>query len=311
MSNITNPNYIQTSTHNHIDPEVTKTSNKIYETINDPKTNRKPTQIHPVGNQIPEHVIIEEPIEENMEKESIEMNLLDEDTLRKIKEIAGNNPLTKDLLTHAKQHFQDNQKTIDKQMEDLVALYSIKDKKPFFFISPAEARLAIDYVKKVRCNYFEDQKDEEKKDSLVQEFIKQMPNLDPPNLKASDGLKKPIDDKQNYQLSYHFNPSSYNEFSLTNINNMFVVMESLTNKGLIVDTLIMSAYNYAFIRNFGHTIYDDSTTKTVLKRGVFGQLFTAEIYLCNSLGNNKIITGNSTANTFILNMIKEESNSAK
>jgi len=48
-------------------------------------------------------------------------------------------------LDFAKQFSKDNKFTMQKQM-NVVALYSIKDAKPFYYMSSAEARMAIEYV---------------------------------------------------------------------------------------------------------------------------------------------------------------------
>lgn len=285
----------------YIDPEVTKISNKIAETIENHK-------IKPSGNLRPKSSPPEEPPIINIEKEAVSISFIDKNTLEEIKKIAAQYPLTNDLITHSKSFFQNNQKMVNKQMEELVALYSIKDKKPFFFISPSEARLAIDYVKKVRSGFIQEQKEIEKQDNIVKEFIKQKKFLQPQNLIASQGLQKILDSNNNYQLSYHFNHNTFTYFSLDSINKMFAFLETLTERGLTVDIIIMSAIRFADIRNMGRNIYDEYATKESIKRGVFGKLFTADIYLCNDLKNNDIITGNSTTNTFVLNVIQYPEN---
>tara|TARA_R110000824_G_scaffold12226_7_gene53672 strand:- start:70644 stop:72008 length:1365 start_codon:yes stop_codon:yes gene_type:complete len=54
-----------------------------------------------------------------------------------------------DEIQLAKEVCNDNKSKLQKQM-NIVALYSIKDAKPFYFISSAEARMAIDYINMCR-----------------------------------------------------------------------------------------------------------------------------------------------------------------
>ena len=56
--------------------------------------------------------------------------------MERVKKIASNNPMTKELMDKGREFFHDNKEKVTKQMQDLVALYNIKDQKPFFFISP-------------------------------------------------------------------------------------------------------------------------------------------------------------------------------
>ena len=196
-------------------------------------------------------------------------------------------------------------------MEDLVALYSIKDKKPFFFIPPSEARIAIDYVKKVRSGFLQDKEAMKKQDEMVQNFMKQLPNLKP-ETKTQKEIEVIIHNKMDLTkqsdplpLSYFEDPNPQHlTFCLSSINDMFAYMENLTNEGLTVDALILSAFRFADIRNMGRVVCDKATAQDAKQRGVFGHLFNADIYLCNLLGNTKIITGNTLTNTFILNTIQ-------
>ena len=54
-----------------------------------------------------------------------------------------------DEIQLAKEFCNDNKSKLQKQM-NIVALYSVKDAKPFYFISSAEARMAIDYINMCR-----------------------------------------------------------------------------------------------------------------------------------------------------------------
>jgi len=301
------------SVSNHIDPEVTKIAHQIHDAI------EKHKPIKPSGTSRPQYDPNKNPSPApvDIEKEAITVDMLDANTLEEIKKIAARYPLTKDLMTQAKQYFQVNQKVVNKQMEDLVALYSIKDKKPFFFISPSEARIAIDYVKKVRSGFLQEQEETQIQDLIVRHFMSQIPYLTAEN-KNEKEMQRIIHDKMDLTKKNAPLPISYFQdsnpnfigppLSLSAINYMFAFMENMTNEGLTVDTLIMSALRHGDIRNMGRTVFEEATAKDAKERGIFAHLFTADIYICNALGNDKIVTGNSSTNTFVLHVLQQPKN---
>ncbi len=124
-------------------------------------------------------------------------------------------------LAIAKQYFDINQKEIEKQLEDVVALYSVKDKKPFYFISQPEARLAIDFIKENRKTNFIETKNQQLRYNIVEDSLKLLPayikrpstQLSPINI-----TKKPISNKESLaseieKYGYIINP--YNKFLKT------------------------------------------------------------------------------------------------
>lgn len=62
------------------------------------------------------------------------------------------NQSTPTFSQEAKSFLKSHQEEIQKQVEDNVVLYNVKDKNAFFIISPEEARIAIDIIKKRRSN---------------------------------------------------------------------------------------------------------------------------------------------------------------
>jgi len=81
---------------------------------------------------------------------------------------------------------------------------------------------------------------------------------------------------------------AYPNLTLNMINQAFSALE---NHDLMVDVILMNSFRIADIRNFGKSVYDEYDNKTRLTRGVFGKIFTAEIYPCNQLPDNQIIFG--------------------
>jgi len=188
---------ILTSTSCYIDPEVTKVSEEIYETIEQDKQTKHPQEtkmlkpeycvpksflqnvpkeIQAAGKRLFEKYVadfnIEEPdVDIDIENEAVQIEYVDGETVEKIKKIAQKNPVTNELIEYNKQFFHNNKEKIEKQMKELVAFYSVKDQKPFYFVTPSEARLAIDYIKKVKNGFLQDKEEEQKRDIFVKGVI--------------------------------------------------------------------------------------------------------------------------------------------
>ncbi len=169
-----------------IDPEVTKTAIQIQNAINEmdeinknPETQRITKPIQPTGRVItskntpsPTRLHIENM--QKMEDEANSDNFISPNTRATIEKIASQNPVIKKLIDEAKLFTTTNREEIYKQCTDIVALYNISHKKPFFFITPAEARLAIDYIKKCRDGYVADLENEHERDMFIHNFMQQI-----------------------------------------------------------------------------------------------------------------------------------------
>lgn len=354
------------------DPEVRKTAAEINSVIEKNtkslpvdwgKKATKVKAIRPIGRERGEVVLFEETptgvLVDNirkMENEALEAKMLDDQTMKTIKDLAMKNPITKQLVEDAKKFTEKNKDEIKKQFNDLVAFYNIAHNKAFFYITAAEARMAIDYIKKTREGYVLDIENQEKRDAFVYEFMKtivpsllndaskatdasdqtlcnkiqndidlvcglemneianprmdrrKMPEYNPidafintinklEGFNFDEATKKRLEDIEKEELPKYFvydvRKQAHNfEFGegigLTFINELFSVVE---REDLTVDVILMNAKRIADVRNFGKTVYDEYSKKEFMRRRVFGQLFTAEIYPCNNLSDNQVIFG--------------------
>lgn len=173
------------TTTNTIDPTVTKTAQDIAETVSE--VNKLPVEpnkiVKLVGRQrIQKECNTDEFCKklENLnavENEAQDDTFLPHEVFTKIQELARSNPITNELLEEAKKFTSENKESIKKQFQDLVAFYNIAHNKAFFYITAAEARLAIDYIKKCRDGHIEYLKEQEQMDEKIRQFIKGLPNI--------------------------------------------------------------------------------------------------------------------------------------
>jgi len=157
---------------------------------------------------------------------------------------------------------------ISSQFENQVALFNLKNKNAFFFISPEEARIAMDYIKEWRMDGFKQIAREKQLDEYVNNFKNNY------NIKTLDTIA--IKDK--------FEKKEF--FSTDFLNYSYSLIES---EDRLVDAIIINATTYAEIRNWGRTVFEEATKQEVVNRGVYGRIFTADIYLLNSVEDYHII----------------------
>jgi hypothetical protein len=157
---------------------------------------------------------------------------------------------------------------ISSQFENQVALFNLKDKNAFFFISPEEARIAMDYIKQWRIDGFKQIAREKKLDEYVNNFKN--------NYNAETLETTVVKDK--------FEKKDY--FSIDFLNYSYAIIE-VENRN--VDAIIVNAATFAEIRNWGRTVYDEATKQECLQRGVYGRIFTADIYLLDKVEDYQIV----------------------
>jgi len=148
------------------------------ETPNKSKTPYHPKRIQPIGNERT-HIenIIDDRSKIRMEEDAKNNDILTIDQIESVSQLANHNPTTKKLIEEAKIFTSINKDKIKKQCTDMVALYNIGKEKPFFFITPAEARLAINHIKQCRSGYIKELEDKNEKDLFVQDFINNLNNI--------------------------------------------------------------------------------------------------------------------------------------
>jgi len=245
--------------------------------------------------------------ETKMLEDSNRLDILDEDVFAQVKKTAMENPQLESVIDQAKAFTHENKDKIKHQCTNIVAFYNVAKEKPFFFVSPAEARIAIDYIKQTRQGYQQDIESEAARDSYIQEFIDRIESLnlqkDPKKLKGIqtkafnkdvDRYRRTFDRVDIEDIEDIFNTrikgGSYLDLGL--LNQMFSHVES---KDLLVNVMLMNVHKIADIRLMGNTVYDNYSYKVQLKRKCFGRLWTSEIYPCNKLDDNQIIIGSFDA----------------
>jgi len=168
-----------------------ESTNKIHSTPEDPIE-----PIKAVGKERTVGKEYEEAIKENkvikawdsinaMRDEANTDKIMPEETVKEILDEANKNPVTKNLIEEARKITIENSESIQKQINDLVALYNVEQNKAFFFITSAEARLAIDYVKRCREGHIQDLQSLDDQDKKIHKLMKQLPELKL-NTKASE-----------------------------------------------------------------------------------------------------------------------------
>lgn len=219
-------------------------------------------------------------------------------------------------LTHdiAKHYFDLNKKEIEEQLVDTVALYSIKNKSPFFFISQPEARLAIEFIKEQRKYSFTiNQIKEIQYNVIIHAFenliLNQIPNLlNPPdnpidhNILLTEYPNSPQLNQQlatlaDYKNAFLYTDTIFNrknnstiasQLSLNTINNAFSIAES---HDLYVSHILFNAKQLANIRTicYQYQTFQHVSLEEMLKfPKLFGRFLEKQALLFNQLPDNLI-----------------------
>lgn len=177
-----------------------------------------------------------------------------------------------------------HQDEIQKQIEDSVVFYNVKDKKAFFVVAPEEARFALDTIKQRRIDRGVTWQRRKKQDEFVFEFI------DALEIWESDRDDTRIARAEGFEIwntsIESMSPSGFIEMTVAGLNQAFVQVEA---RDRMVYALIMNAKAYGIIRKWGATLYKEYTAREVLERNVFGQIWTSEIYITNKIKDPNMI----------------------
>jgi len=99
---------------------------------------------------------------------------------------------------------------------------------------------------------------------------------------------------------YFLNPTPYNHFHMLNINNMFTYFETLYST---VNEIILSPeYLNYMLKNLSAAAFDFADRPQINALGIYGHIFTAEVYMSKTLVN-QVITAQSDHGIFVLNNI--------
>ena len=157
---------------------------------------------------------------------------------------------------------------ISSQFENQVALFNLKDKNAFFFISPEEARIAMDYIKQWRIDGFKQIVREKQLDEFV------------------NNLKTNYNDAEIETIVIKDKFEKKDFFSIDFLNYSYAILEAQNRN---VDAIIVNSTTFAEIRNWGRAVYDEATKQECLQRGVYGRIFTADIYLFDKVEDYQIV----------------------
>lgn len=141
----------------------------------------------------------------------------------------------------------------DLEIPTRVAFVNVATGKIFFDCHPAEARFAIEAIQSNR------RKAEGNDPELA--LIKQ-------KTEVVDGWIKRIRDSPTGRYM------GVERFTITHLNESFSIVE---NEGRTVTHLLMDAYVYADVRNWGSAVYDAQEDPHWRRAGWFGRIWTAEI----------------------------------
>jgi hypothetical protein len=149
-----------------------------------------------------------------------------------------------------------------------VVFLNLKDSHVFFDCSPAEARAAMEHV---------------------EDFRKRKITL--PELKEKvDKMRALVDECKKRVVTIE---NSGSELTVMGLNKAFALVEQQDRR---VDGLLMCAKDFASVRNWGKTIYDEATRAEVLSAGIFAHIWTSFIVI-----SNKIKKGNF----YLVSLLKE------
>lgn len=204
-----------------------------------------------------------------------------------------------------KEWTENNTTTIEEQINNMVALYNIGDKKAFYFITSVEARKAIQYINDMRNDYLVDREMETERDLYIENYFKNN------NIKEWQDI--PVNEKAIVQglASKRKNGLIIGSFLILKSFGLNTLNEALSNvekHDLIVNALVVNSHNYSIIRNWGKTVYDEFESKVICNRKleithIMGHVFTADIYVCNKIPNDRMFLVNYECGMFDVNMV--------
>jgi hypothetical protein len=109
--------------------------------------------------------------------------------------------------------------------------------------------------------------------------------VDRAQIKAKEAIQK-VEDSEIFTVinaaidADHTVVSTGGALTITALNQAFSTVEQ---HDLTVGKVVLHAFRYADIRNWGKTVYDEATTKEVLTTGLFGHIWTADIHVSSRM----------------------------
>ena len=249
----------------------TSTHKSSQNTPDKSETSNRPKRIQPLGNERT-HIenIIDDRSKIRMEEDAKNNDILTINQIESVSQLVNNNPTTKKLIEEAKKFTSINKDKIKKQCTDMVALYNIGKEKPFFFITPAEARLAINHIKQCRNGYIQELEDKNEKDLFIQDFIN---NLDNISIQTNTEKLKNLNDKtliddtreiidelhgvEINEIENHYKVKTEIEEIKPNLNpkDIFNINETGISRFTVINAYIDSSYDSEFVTKNYHHLY--------------------------------------------------------
>jgi hypothetical protein len=188
----------------------------------------------------------------------------------------GEPKLREYIMTSKQYTSQEIASIISSQFENQVAFFNLKDKNAFFFISPEEARIAMDYIKQWRIDGFK----QIAREKQLYEYVNNFKNNYSPEKLETIVIKDKFEKKDFFSIDF--------------LNYSYSIMEW---EDRIVDAIIVNSNTFAEIRNWGRTVFDEATKKEATESGLYGRIFTADIFLLNSVEDYHLILISMPNNT--------------
>lgn len=220
-----------------------------------------------------------------------------------------------EVITRAKERMAYESKNIQEQIENMVALYNIGDRKAFYFLTSAEARLAIEHINELRSDYKKDIQKKQEMDLEINNFIIESDwgNMEDWKIQDINGTEVPYMINRlmtdglkhrgifgNYEIEE--DKDTCCGFSLNILNKAFSIVEG---HNLKVDAIILNSFMFTYIRSWGLNVYEPLTNREIERRkqsrvGAIAEIFGADIYRFNFLPDYQFILYNSDANSYFI-----------
>ena len=80
--------------------------------------------------------------------------------------------------------------------------------------------------------------------------------------------------------------NNFGNLSVASLNTAFA---SIEGHDLVVTKIVMNAGQFASVRSFGKTFYDEATQREIITTGLYGHLYTADIHVSSKMPANTVL----------------------
>lgn len=179
-----------------------------------------------------------------------------------------------DIYSKLHSEMASRQKEMENDINSYVAMYNIKDRKAFFFMTNEEARHAINFISDKRKNIKSDLfMTEHKLASLIAKSINEDGEV------CFDKVKR---------ITVNVSRQESSSITMNLVNFLFAKVEECEK---IVTSLFMNATTFSGIRNYGKQYWSESPLEDVYDYGIYGTIYTANIRVVKNIKDNIILAG--------------------